>query len=93
MAKTLHFRVEKAFTNGTTGHLTIHARIIERDEGSEVLGMPEVWGCNPLFIESHFGGDVDKWREWVKDKMLANHQVRMKTYSQANDWAGKEWVI
>lgn len=93
MAKTFHFRVEQASTNGTTGHLTIHARIIEREDKTEISGVPETFGIDPLALESQFGGDGEKWREWVKDQMMVKHQKRMKAYTQGHAWAGKEWPV
>lgn len=91
--KTLIFRVEQAWTNGVTGHLTIHARIVERDGESEVQGVPETFGIDPIALDSQFGGDGEKWREWVKEQMLVKHQKRMKAYVQGHGWVGKEWPI
>ena len=87
------FRVTQASTDGVTGHLSIHAQIVEKDGESVTLGVIEVHGIDPLVLESQFQGDGEKWRDSVRDKMMVAHTRRKKAYTQAHEWVGKEWPV
>jgi hypothetical protein len=91
--KTTHFKIEKVHVDGMTGHLTVHARVVEREAGNETPGLLEVYGIDPAVLETAHEGDGEKWREWVEERMLRRHQARQKIYAGAQDWEGKEWPV
>lgn len=91
MPTLLH--IESIDQNGQTGHITVHAYIVETDEkGHEEKGSPETFGIDPLSLQNLFGTDdkcVDKWLAKVKEKMLERHQVRKGMHADLKRLEGK----
>lgn len=82
------------FQNGTTGHLTLHAYIVDTDkEGNETCGPVETHGIDPLALKSLYGeteaDPVSKWLASVKERMSERHQIRMGMHANLHQRIGQ----
>ena len=79
--------------NNVTGHVTMQANMIDvYDDQSEVHGVTETWGIDPLALKTMFGSvddPVQAWLLWVKTRMYSNHEHRKSVHSALHTIAGK----
>jgi len=86
--------VNTAGTNGTTGHHTISVYIRETmDDGTTLDGVVETFGIDSTAMESLYGGDIGKWRDWVAEELLTRHKRRRLAHAEISQWMGKEFEI
>jgi hypothetical protein len=79
--------------DGTTGHLTLHACIVEKEGENEMRGAPETHGIDPLALAGLYGdaeGCVDKWLKDVKKRMLDRHAIRKGLHADLLSRVGKQ---
>lgn len=94
MAIKYSMHVKSAGTNGTTGHHTVHVYIHETlDDGSTFDGIVETFGIESTALESAYGGNIDKWREWVTGELLSRHKKRRLAHAEISQWMGKDFDI
>lgn len=78
--------------DGTTGHVTLHAYVVEMDGETEMRGPLETHGIDPLALHSLYGdaeGCVDKWLASVKGKMVERHMIRKNLHADLHHRIGK----
>jgi hypothetical protein len=93
-ASTYRLIVIGADLTGVTGHHTIHTRIEETAaDGETLLGVPDTFGIEIVALERRFGGDIEKWRDWVGATMLKRHQNRMSVQTKVLDWQGQKFDV
>ena len=95
MPKTIHLHVLGADIDSVAGHHTIHAQIEERDHNGELAHtpIPETFGISHDALEVKFGGDVEKWRDWVAKEMAERHRKRRGVHDKVLEWKGKKFEI
>jgi hypothetical protein len=88
--------IESINRNGTTGHVTVIAYVVETVDGNEVKGVKEVHGLEPLAAErkfSHTGPNMPAWiAAWlqsVKETMIKRHRVRTAAVGELQSLVGK----
>jgi len=85
-----NLKVTNPTVDGTTGHHTIEVVVID-DGGGE--GVPEKYGIDLPSLDGRFGGDIEKWREWVGQEMLAKHLRRQQVKGEIAKWHGQKFAI
>ena len=56
-------------TDAATGHMTVHVRSVTTVGKNETIHGPlKSYGIDPDAMTSNYGGDVDRWLAWVKDR-------------------------
>ena len=93
MVTTPRLKVLQTVKDGHSGHLAIHARIVEQDGDTTVEGAVETYGIDPLALDVLYKGDVGKWRDDIARIMLDNHRRRTKAHDSLVDWQDKEFEI
>lgn len=88
--------IESINRNGTTGHVTVTAYVVEVVDGNEIKGCREVHGLEPLAAErrySHTGPDMPAWiAAWlqsVKELMVKRHRTRTAAVGELQSLVGK----
>ena len=78
--------------NGVTGHVTLHAYIVEVTEEGEERGPVETHGIDPLSLQRLYGeaeaDPIGKWLAAVKAKMLERHQIRKGMHANLHQKVG-----
>jgi hypothetical protein len=99
MPSTFVLDILSASRNGTTGHRSFTAQIIEvsEDGKSETAGAPETHGIAESALALKYGQEglladwLTRWREDVKKKMLARYQVRAQIDTELGKWVGQRY--
>jgi hypothetical protein len=86
--------IDAADFTGTTGHheLTVH---IEESLSGRVIatGTSNRFGIHPNVLQSRFGNDISKWREWIGNEMLTRHRNARSVQTELLTWKGKSYDI
>ena len=93
MPVTRRLKVIQTVKDGHSGHLTMHARIVEQDGDKVTEGAVESYGIDPLALDVLYKGDVTKWRDETARLMLQNHRRRMVAHDSMTEWNDKEFEI
>lgn len=73
-------KIIKVESDGTTGHLTVHASVIENPTPNTTIeGAPETWGIVPQKLQEQYNGNPKEWLKMVHRTMLQNHENRKIT--------------
>ena len=80
LANKAMLKIIKTESDGHTGHLTVHAQVIEKPTAStEVLGAPESHGIAAEQLQEKYNGDPKEWLRAVHRGMLQRHENRKIT--------------
>lgn len=70
-------KIIKVSSDGHTGHLSVHAQVIEKTGPNSVMtGAVETHGIHPQRLREDHDGDLDRWMKDVHREMLARHENR-----------------
>lgn len=73
-------KILKTESDGHTGHLTIHAQVVEMPtKNTEVLGAPETHGIAAQQLQEQYNGNPKEWLKTVHRGMLERHENRKIT--------------
>jgi len=76
----LVLKILKTESDGHTGHLTVHACVIEKPtKSTEVLGAPETHGIAAQQLQEKYNGNPKEWLKTVHRGMLQRHEDRKIT--------------
>ena len=79
--------------DGTTGYITVRARIIDPDDPVHGYGAEEKYGMEALEIVQRFHGDVEEFLQWIGRDMLQKHRGRTAVHTDIGKWKGKRIEI
>jgi hypothetical protein len=83
-------KIEKPSVDGTTGHHTILVHIIElTDSNQTIAGIKETYAIESTALDLKFGGDIQKWLQWVGQEMLTKHVRRTQSHMELISLNGK----
>jgi hypothetical protein len=68
--------------NRAIGHHTVEVHIENRN-GDEVLdqGTMEKYGISTQELDTRFGGDIEKWMEWIGQQMLHKYKQSVNVHT------------
>lgn len=95
MASRFHLNILSADLDSIAGHHSITAQIEETGENGELVHVPvrETFGISHDALEKKFGGDAERWREWVIGEMMDRHKKRTRVQGKVAEWTGKKIEI
>jgi hypothetical protein len=62
-------------------------------DGTITRSTPETFGIEWRALQSRFGGEIERWRDWVQAQMLSRHQARMAVHKEILQWRGQKYPI
>jgi hypothetical protein len=94
---TYQFVITSADLTGITGHHQITAHIEETTANGNVIkvikGVPETLGVELTVLQSRWGGDIVRWRDWVAQQLLTRHKARQSVHYDVLGWAGQKFPL
>jgi hypothetical protein len=90
MTLSYKLKLKNTSIDGTTGHHRLDCWIEERAGEAILLGAVESYGIDLGSLNSQFGGEVEKWLNWIGQDMLKKHLNRMNVHREIASWEGRE---
>jgi len=85
----IRLEILEAGKDGSTGHMTVMARIIDDTDKAHGTGAVEIYGIESMELQSKYSGDVGKWLHWVSRQMHHKHCKRAAAHVELAQWKGK----
>jgi len=79
--------------DGTTGHMTVSARIVDEDDPVHGVGAIETTGIESLELQTRYGGNVEAWLRAVGRDMARRHRSRVAGHVDLGKWKGQKLEI
>lgn len=95
MPNRLQLHILAADIDSVAGHHSITSQIEESDDTGTLVHAPvrETFGISHDALSLKFGGDIEKWRDWVAREMSDRHRRRMAVQAKILGWRGQKLDI